>query len=101
MLWAIYCVDIQNSAPLRAKVLDQHIQYFNEKKDRIFVSGPQQSDDASVSLGSLFIIDASSHAEVQELLDNEPFNRAGVFESVRITRFRCSRFFNPQLADAG
>lgn len=97
MLWAIYAIDVPNSAPLRAKVVDQHVQYFTDNKDLVFVSGPQQSDDALANIGSLFIISANSRSEAQEFLEKEPLYRAGIFESIRITRFRRSGFFNPQL----
>jgi uncharacterized protein YciI len=100
MLWAIYAIDKPNSAPLREKHLQKHIQYFTDNKDIIFVSGPQQSDDGSENIGSIFIINVKGRAEAQAFLDNEPLNRAGVFDSVRLTRMRRGRFFNPHLGEA-
>jgi len=99
MLWAIYAVDKPNSGPLRAKVIDAHIQYFTDNQNVIFVSGPQQSDDASENIGSLFIINVKDRAAAEEFLHNEPLYLGGVFETTRITRFRRGRFFNPELGD--
>lgn len=99
MLWAIYCIDKPNSGPLREKNLQAHVQYFTDNQNVIFVSGPQQTDDASANIGSLFIINVKDRAAAEAFLANEPLNRGGAFESIRITRFRRGRFFNPQLGD--
>ncbi|HSW19484.1 MAG TPA: YciI family protein [Ramlibacter sp.] len=99
MLWAIYAVDKPNSAPLREKYVKEHVQYFTDNQDAIFVSGPQQTDDAAANIGSIFIISANSRTEAQTFLEKEPLYRAGIFESVRVTRMRRGRFFNPSLGD--
>lgn len=99
MLWAIYSIDKPNSGALREKALQDHVQYFTENQDVIFVSGPQQNDDASAIIGSLFIIKVADRAAAEAFLENEPLYKAGVFESCRITRFRRGRYFNPSLGD--
>jgi uncharacterized protein YciI len=99
MLWAIYAIDKPNSAHLREKHVQEHVQYFTDNQKKIFVSGPQQTDDAAGNIGSIFIINANTREEAQAFLDKEPLYRAGVFESVRLTRMRRGRFFNPHLGD--
>lgn len=99
MLWAIYCIDKPNSGPLREKHVEEHIQYFTENQHVIFFSGPQQTDDAAANIGSLFVINVKSRGEAEAFLEKEPLNRGGVFESVRVTRMRRGRYFNPQLGD--
>ena len=99
MLWAIYSIDKPDSAPLREKAVQDHIQYFTDNQNVIFVSGPQQDDDATANIGSLFIIKVPDRAAAEAFLENEPLYKAGVFESCRITRFRRGRYFNPSLGD--
>ena len=99
MLWAIYCVDKPNSAPLRAEHQARHSAYLKEKDPVIFFTGPLQSDDAGANIGSLWIIAANSRSEAQAFVDGEAFYRAGVFESVSVRRVRKGHF-HPQLADS-
>ena len=97
MLWAIYLIDKPNSAEIRAKHMDAHRAYLNSVDSVCFFTGPLQNDDASQSIGSLFIISANSRAEAQAFVDNETFYKAGVFESVKIARTRKGHF-HPELA---
>jgi uncharacterized protein YciI len=99
MLWAIYCIDKPNSAPLRAEHQQRHSAYLKEKDPVIFFTGPLQSDDAADNIGSLWIIAANSRSEAQAFVDGEAFNRAGVFESVSVRRVRKGHF-HPERADS-
>ena len=98
MLWAVCCNDRPNTAALREKHLAAHREYLQKNAKKIFFSGPLQSDDASVNVGSLWIISAASREEAQAFVENENFYRAGVFESVVIRRMR-KGFFLPELSD--
>jgi len=92
MLWAIYLTDKPNSAELRAKHMDAHRAYLNSVDSVCFFTGPLQNDDASGSIGSLFVISGNSRADAQAFVDNEPFYKSGVFESVKIARTRKGHF---------
>lgn len=97
MLWAIYLIDKPNSAEIRARHMAAHRAYLDSVDSVCFFTGPLQNDDASQSIGSLFVISANSRGEAQAFVDNEPFYRAGVFESVKIARTRKGHF-HPELA---
>ncbi|MCY0853478.1 YciI family protein [Cupriavidus sp. D39] len=99
MLWMINCTDKPNSAALREQYLATHRAYLDGWNDKIFFSGPQQSDDGSVFVGSFFIIDVPSRTEAQRFIEGETFHAAGVFESVNIRRLKKGRF-HPQVAEA-
>jgi uncharacterized protein len=99
MLWAIYCIDKPNSAPLRSEHHERHSAYLRSKGAVIFFTGPLQSDDASENIGSLWIVTGASRADAQAFVDGEPFKRAGVFESVSIRRVRKGHF-HPELAES-
>lgn len=98
MFWAIYCIDKPDTKATRDEHLAVHREYLDEHKDKIFFSGPLQTDDASMNHGSLFIVKVPSRADAEAFAAYEPFNKNGVFESVRITRIRQGRY-NASLAD--
>jgi uncharacterized protein len=98
MFCAVYCLDKPDTAALRDKHLTVHRAYLDTAQPIIFFSGPLQNDDASASLGSLFILRVESRAQAEDFIANEPFNRAGIFERVIVYRMRKGRF-NPALAD--
>jgi uncharacterized protein YciI len=98
MLWSISCVDKPNTAAKRTELLPLHREYLKRWDAVIFFSGPQQSDDGSQNIGSLFILNVPTRARAQEFIENETFYRAGVFEKVTITRLRKGHF-HPELAD--
>ena len=99
MLWAVLCIDKEDTAAEREKLLTIHRAYLDTQDPIIFFSGPLQSDEAERSLGSLFVLSVKSRAEAQKYIDDEPFNKAGIFASVRIFRMRKGRF-HPHLVDA-
>lgn len=98
MLWAVYCVDKPDTAATREKYLEAHRAYLTTVTPSIFFSGPLQSDDASASVGSLFILNVKGRQEAQAFIDNEPFNKQGIFKSITINRMRKGRF-NAGLVD--
>ena len=67
-------------------------------RDKIFFSGPLQSDDAVTAYGSLFILNVESRAEAEAYIYNEVFYKAGIFASVKIFRMRKGRY-NPALIE--
>lgn len=98
MLYSVYCQDNANTAEARAKDLVIHRAYLDVWMDKIFFSGPLQSDDAQIALGSLFILNVENRDEAAKFIDNEPFNKAGIFGSITIRRMRKGRY-NPTLIE--
>lgn len=97
MLYAIYCIDKPNSMDLRLAQRPAHIEYLKAREGQILVGGAQLGEDGEAMLGSVLIIDAQDAAAAQAFADNDPFAKAGLFESVRVTRWR-KAFFNPAVA---
>ncbi|WP_036242657.1 YciI family protein [Mesorhizobium sp. STM 4661] len=98
MLWTVYCLDRADTAEARAEHLTVHREYLDQFKSRIFFSGPLQNDDASVALGSLFILNVPARVGAEDFISNEPFYKAGIFEKIAIYRMRKGRY-NPDLVD--
>ncbi len=98
MLFAIYCVDKPGSAPLRAEALEKHRAYLSDQSDKIVIAGATLSDDGETATGSLFIVNVPDRAAAETFSNGDPFTRAGVFESVTITRMR-KGFWFPENAE--
>ena len=98
MLWIVYCVPKPDIAEVRAAASEAHSSYLKSKEHMIFFSGQMLTDDGNGTMGNVFIIYAKTRAEAQAFSDGEGYTRAGVFESVRITRMKRGRF-KPELLE--
>lgn len=87
MLFVIHGLDKPQS-PLRDQLIDQHRSYLAKSPVTIVSSGPLLSDTGGQMIGSLVIVDCADRDEVDALMADEPFNRAGLYESLHINRWQ-------------
>ena len=97
MLYVIYQVDRPGSEDLRAATRETHLAYLDQHKDILVLGGATLSDDGAQKTGSVLLINVKSRAEADAFSENEPFRKAGLFESVTITRMRKGQW-NPAAA---
>jgi len=98
MLWAISRVAGPDFAAMREKGLQAHLDYLRSQKNILVVSGATLTDDGKEVTGSLLVVNAGSRAEAQAFVDGDPFQKAGMFPSVTITRMRKGQW-NPLAAE--
>ena len=98
MLWAISRVAAPNFAAMREKGLQPHLDYLHSQKNSLVVSGATLTDDGKEVTGSLLIVNVGSRAEAKAFVEADPFQKAGMFPSVTITRMRKGQW-NPQAAE--
>lgn len=98
MFWAISRVAAPNFAEMREKALQPHIDYLKSQKKILVLSGGTTSDDGKEFVGSLLIVNVGTRAEAQAFVDGDPFQNAGMFKDVRITRMRKGQW-NPEAAE--
>ncbi len=98
MLWAISRVAAPNFAANREKGLQPHLDYLQSQKKILVLSGATVTDDGKEFIGSVLIVNVGSRAEAQAFVDGDPFQKAGMFKSVTITRMRKGQW-NPQAAE--
>lgn len=87
MLFAISMIDRPGSEDLREATTAAHQAYVMAATDGMYLGGPLLSDDGASLVGSLIVKDFADRAQAQAFIDAEPYNRAGVFETVTIRRF--------------
>jgi hypothetical protein len=97
MLWAIYCIDKADTAPLRAAHATAP-RLPRPTKVNSCSRGATLTDDASAATGSLFIINVQTRSEAEAFSAGDPFTKARIFERIIVTRMRKSQW-NPQAAD--
>ena len=84
MLFAIFCTDKPNASEIRAATREAHLDYVRGVIDRVITAGPTQTDDLSGMNGSLLIMDFSDKSQAEDFAANDPYAKAGLFESVTI-----------------
>ncbi len=85
------CIDGPDAPALRKATADAHHTYQGTILDRFVAHGPLRADDGVGLAGSLFIVEVADRAAAEALVANEPMAAAGVFETIRITRWRYGR----------
>ncbi|HLF58716.1 MAG TPA: YciI family protein [Alphaproteobacteria bacterium] len=93
MLFAVICMDKPGKSDLRAATRPAHLEYLERFRSRNAISGPLLTDDGTAPKGSLLILDFADRKEAQAFADNDPYAKAGLFDSVTITPFK--KVFGP------
>jgi hypothetical protein len=89
-LFAVHALDAPSALPLRLEHYAAHRAFIETDQEhglRIILSGPLQSDDGEMMIGSLFIIEAETAAQVAAFAAQDPFSTNNVWSEVKITRF--------------
>jgi uncharacterized protein len=98
MLYIIYQEDREDGAEaIRAANREAHFAYLDRHQDILVLGGALLADDGIRRTGSCLIINVSGRDEAEEFSRNEPFRRAGLFKTVKITRMRRGQW-NPSAA---
>jgi uncharacterized protein YciI len=86
MLFVIHGID-KSGSQLRERLIDEHRAYLKASPIRIVASGPLMDDDNERMIGSVIVVDCANRGAVDDLMADEPFNRAGLYESLHVNRW--------------
>jgi uncharacterized protein len=95
MPYAIQTQDKAGATQIRADNRAVHIEYLTANKHLLLAAGALISDDGTGGNGGILIVDTEDRREAERFIANDPFNKAGLFEKVTITRWR-KAFFDKQ-----
>jgi uncharacterized protein YciI len=87
MHFIVHCLDHPGTVGDRLAHYDAHKAYLGAAPIRIVISGPLLADDGETMIGSLFLVEAASKAEVEAFNAADPFNQAGIWQDIRIHPF--------------
>jgi len=93
--YAILTTDMPNSAELRAKVRDAHLEYLTANMHKLLAAGALTTDDGTGGHGSVFLVDTDDRKQAEAFIAGDPFTKAGLFEKVTVSRWR-KAYFNKQ-----
>jgi uncharacterized protein YciI len=92
MPFLIDATDKPNAKELRAKVRPEHLAFLDSNVLRLLAAGAKLSDDSETAHGSTYILDTDDRKAAEEFIKSDPFSKAGLFDSVTITRWRKGYF---------
>ena len=88
MLFAISCIDKTGAAQVRADNRDAHLAYLKEHSDQMVIAGPYLNESGDGMAGSLLILDFPDRVAAEAFAANDPYAKAGLFESVDIRQWK-------------
>lgn len=88
MHFVIYCQDKAGHQQVRLDNRPAHVEYLKANADKIVAAGPLLSDDGEGMVGSTLIMAFADRAEADAWAANDPYAKAGLFESVTITPWK-------------
>ena len=95
MLYAIISQDVENSLDKRLSVRPEHIERLQNLKEqgRLILAGPHPAIDniepgPTGFSGSLVVAEFSSLEEAQAWADDDPYIKAGVYDTVTVKPFK-------------
>lgn len=94
MLFALMCTDKPDSVDLRIEIRPAHIAYLHGLGDTLKAGGPCLNAEGQ-PIGSLVIVEAADKAGAEEIAANDPYSKAGLFDSVDIRQWDW-RLKNPE-----
>ncbi len=84
MLSLIHCLDKAGSSGVRKDNQPAHFEYLKSKPIEIVMAGPVVGDDGEAGIGSFLVVEAGNRAEAETFSANDPYSKAGLFDSVLI-----------------
>jgi hypothetical protein len=97
MLYIIYQEDRPDGAAIREAARPAHLAYLERHADIVVLGGALLADDGVSRTGSVLIINVPNREDAERFSAEEPFRKAGLFRTVRITRMRRGQW-NPDAA---
>lgn len=83
MLYALICTDKPGALQIRLDTRGEHLAFLKGLGDGLKAAGPFLDDDGAMT-GSLVVIEAANRDEALAISEQDPYAKAGLFESVEI-----------------
>jgi uncharacterized protein len=86
MAYAVICLDRPDTEALRARTRLAHIEYINRYRPKMVIGAALLDEDGETRVGMMLASDLPHRQAVEEFIRNEPYNKAGIFETVAIRK---------------
>lgn len=88
MQYVIICLDKPGQGALRTETRAAHLDYIKREAARMVYAGPMLDAAGAAPVGSLLIMEFDDLAAARAFAAEDPYNRAGLFESVTVRPIR-------------
>ncbi len=88
MLFAYWMMDRPGMAATRQAKRTEHRAYLAAVESRIHFAGPLLAEDGAGIVGSLLVVDHPDRAAAEAWIADEPFTKAGVYQSTEIAAIK-------------
>ncbi|MET9313680.1 YciI family protein [Kribbella sp. NPDC003505] len=88
MEYFVYGRDAVDGFEIKVALNEEHWSFMDRYADGLIARGPTLTEDGERATGSLHIVDLPDDEAVRSFAYDEPYYRAGAFETVEIHRFR-------------
>ena len=97
MLYIIYQEDRPDGQAIRAATREAHLAYLERHRSIVVLGGALLAEDGKTRTGSVLIVNLPDRKSAEAFSADEPFRRAGLFQTVKIARMRRGQW-NPDAA---
>ncbi len=87
-LFLINARDKAGALDLRLATREAHLAWVGDHAAIVLMAGPVFQDDGETMAGSTFVIEADDLAAARAWAADDPYSKAGVFDTVEIRPFR-------------
>ena len=84
--------------PERARHMPDHLAFLAANGDRVVAAGALRPSEDGVPTGGVWIVDAESKAAAEALYKDDPFWKAGLRKSARVSHW-ARAYWSPPFAD--
>jgi uncharacterized protein YciI len=88
MPYLIDATDKPDSAELRKTIRPMHMAFLEKNILRLLAAGAKLRDDGETAWGSAYIVDTDDRKVAEAFIAEDPYSKAGLFDTVMITRWR-------------
>ncbi len=85
MLYVIHALDKPDHLQVRLDNRPAHLEYVTSGAVKLCVGGPLVEEDHETPKGTLIVIEAENLEAAETFAANDPYNKAGLFETVSVT----------------
>ncbi len=85
--FAVLCFDGPNGEQARAAATAAHLRYIESVLDDINIAGPMYDSAGVRIIGSLYVLRATSEGRAREIIEADPYFKAGAFATIRYQPF--------------
>ncbi len=87
-MFMVLCLDKPGHLEVRKANRDAHLAWLRQRIEKVVIGGPLLSDDGQSMIGSMLVLDIADRAELDALLADDPYAKAGLFQSVTVHPYK-------------